>query len=278
MNTAERIAARWLGAKGKYPLYTVQRVRSKSGKPYGPIHWAENEDKTLCGKGVDENWTILSNDGRAKANCKACIKARGKTAKAIGPYEDSVIDGIKVTQVNTDNRRSKAKIKGNKLLILWGMDADNYVKQKYLPKWVRWGKKHLEGKKQRVEQRKDWTRTVINGYSVYDVEGKEEVAAIMGRIERDVKPLAKEFGLRWKKMKESVAEGSLGFNRGGGGVIALNVRQKKNPMKLRKYSAVMRTMIHEMAHIRFMNHRREFHDFDRELLDWARKHNIYRPG
>lgn len=206
------------------------------------------------------------------------IAARWVTAKAIGPYEDSEIDGIKVTQVTTDSRRSKAKIKGNKLLILWGLDANPQVKQRYLPKWVRWGKKHLEGKKNRVEQRKEWTRTVINGYSVYDVEGKEEVAAIIGRIERDVKPLAKAFNLRFKTMKESVAEGSLGFNRGAGGTIALNVRQKKNPMKLRKYSAVMRTMIHEMAHIRFMNHRREFHDFDQELLAWAREHNVYRPG
>jgi len=206
------------------------------------------------------------------------VAARWLGAKAIGPYEDSEIDGIKVTQVTTDSNRSKAKIQGNKLLILWGLDANPYVKQKYLPKWVRWGKKHLEGKQNRIEQRKEWTRTIINGYSVYDVEGKEEVAAIMGRVERDVAPLAKAFNLRFKTMKESVAEGSLGFNRGGGGVIALNVRQKKDPMKLRKYSAIMRTMIHEMAHIRFMNHRREFHDFDQELLAWAREHNVYRPG
>ena len=199
-------------------------------------------------------------------------------AGAIGPYTDSIIDGVKVTQVATDGRRSKASIRGNKLLIQWGMDAPegSPMRTRYLPKWVKWAEKKLGKKKERIQERKEWTRTLIDGYSVYDVDGKEEVAAILAKIKRDVQPLLKAFGLSFQTMKESVAEGSLGFNRGRR-TIALNVRGKANPMKLRKYSAVMLTMIHEIAHLRHMNHSRQFQDFDAELLLWARENGIYRP-
>jgi len=201
-------------------------------------------------------------------------------AGATGPYVDTLIDGMKVTQVNTDNRRSSARLKGNGLLVKWGLDEPEgaYVRKTQLPKWVKWAQRQLGKKKDRIQKRKDekWTRTIIDRFSVYDVEGKEEVAAILSKIQRDVRPLLKAFGLNFQTMKESVAEGSLGFNRGRRS-IALNVRGKANPMKLRKYSAIMRTMIHEIAHLRHMNHSRAFSDFDKELLLWARENGLYRP-
>jgi hypothetical protein len=201
-------------------------------------------------------------------------------AGAIGPYTDSIIDGLKVTQVNTDNRRSSARLKGNGLLIKWGQDAPDggSMRRTYLPKWVKWAQRQVGKKQDRIKKRKDenWTRTIIDRFSVYDVEGKEEVAAILGKLKRDVQPILKAFALRFQTIKESVAEGSLGFNRGRH-TIALNVRGKANPMKLRKYSAIMRTMIHELAHLRHMNHGRQFQDFDAELLLWARENGIYRP-
>ena len=199
-------------------------------------------------------------------------------ATAIGPYEDSIIDGLKVTQVETDNRRSNASIRGNRLLVKWGQDSRMFNKATQLAKWVRWANRKLGQKKERVQQKKEWTRTKVAGYSVYDLEGKEQVAAMMAKIQRDVKPLLREFGLRFQTIKESVAEGSLGFNRGAGRIIALNVRQKRNPMKLRKYSAIMRTMIHELAHIRHMNHGPNFKMFEQELLGVARKTGVYSPG
>lgn len=196
-------------------------------------------------------------------------------AAAIGPYTDTIIDGMKVTQVDTNNRRSGAKLKGNSLLIQWGLDASEATRKLYLPKWVKWAQRQLGKKQERIQERKEWTRTLIDGFSVYDVEGKEEVAAILGKVKRDVQPILKAFGLSFQVMKESVAEGSLGFNRDRR-TIALNVRQKANPMKLRKYSAIMRTMIHEIAHLRHMNHTRQFMDFDNELLLWARERGIYK--
>jgi len=202
-----------------------------------------------------------------------------KVSAVLGPYEDSVIDGLPVTQVQTDNRRSGASIRGNKLLIKWGKDAPEggYARGKYLPKWVKWAKRNLGKKKERVQQKKEWSRTRVGGYSVYDLEGKEDVAKVLGKIERDIRPLLKEFGLSYQTLKESVAEGSLGFNRGRK-ILALNVRQTRNPMKLRKFSAVMATMIHEAAHLRHMNHGPQFKMFEVELREWARNHGIYAPA
>jgi len=109
-------------------------------------------------------------------------------ATAIGPYEDSIIDGLKVTQVETDNRRSNASIRGNRLLVKWGQDSRMFNKATQLAKWVRWANRKLGQKKERVQQKKEWTRTKVDGYSVYDLEGKEQVAAMMAKIQRDVNP------------------------------------------------------------------------------------------
>jgi len=211
---------------------------------------------------------------------KAILKlAKELVSAAVGPYVDSIVDGIKVTQVDVDGFRSSASIRGNKLLIKWGQDAPtgSYVRERYLPKWVKWAKRKLESKAVRIEQRQEWMRTVLNGYSVYDVEGKEQAARILAEIDRDVKPIVEHFRIPYNALKESIAEQSLGFNRGAGGIISLNVRQKADPMAFRKYSAVMATMIHELAHVRHMNHGPMFRQFEMELMAWAREKGIYRP-
>jgi len=55
--------------------YTVQACH-KSGAKYGPIHGSSDCNMTLCGKGIDENWWILTTNGcGATITCKKCVGA-----------------------------------------------------------------------------------------------------------------------------------------------------------------------------------------------------------
>ena len=119
---------------------------------------------------------------------------------------------------------------------------------------------------------------MIGNHSIYDVQGKDEVGEILARVDEGVRPILKKFNLDYSTTKESIAEHCLGFNRGRGRIIALNVRQKSDNMKFRKYSAIMRTMIHELTHIRHSDHRRPFRLFNAALITFAKEKGIYRPG
>lgn len=209
-------------------------------------------------------------------------------------FVESDVNGIKVVQVNIDNENTKATIKGNKLLILWGpmywedksgkkltvKPGNKSFKFDSYKRFVEWGKKKLEKKQQRIETKKEWKRTKVNGYYVYDVEGKEEVAEILKKIDKDVKPILRHFKIEYTHLFETLGEGYSGFNKGGYGMdcIGLNVRQHVNNMKLKKYSSIMLTMIHELAHCRFRNHKKEFYDFMNEIVEFARKKGIYNPS
>lgn len=209
-------------------------------------------------------------------------------------FVESEVNGIKVVQVNVDSGTTKATIRGNKLLILWdpmywedkkgkkltAKPGSRSSKHATYESFIKWGKRQLVKKQQRLETRKEWKRTKVNGYYVYDAEGKEEVAAILKNIDKDVKPILRHFKIGYTHIFETLGEGYAGFNKGGYGedCIGLNVRQHANNMKLKKYSAIMLIMLHELAHCRYRNHQKEFYDFMNELVEFARKKGIYNPS
>jgi hypothetical protein len=45
-----------------------------------------------------------------------------------------------------------------------------------------------------------------------------------------------------------------------------------------KYSSLVNTLCHELAHLRHFNHGARFQAFYARLLAWARRERIYRPG
>ena len=61
------------------------------------------------------------------------------------------------------------------------------------------------------------------------------------------------------------------------GRIALRLRHVKTGLPL-KYSGLVNTLCHELAHLRHFNHGPRFRRFYLEILDFARAEGIYRPG
>jgi hypothetical protein len=45
-----------------------------------------------------------------------------------------------------------------------------------------------------------------------------------------------------------------------------------------RYSSLVNTLCHELAHLRHFHHGPEFQDFYQRLLRWARRQGIYRPA
>jgi hypothetical protein len=56
-------------------LYTVYKCKlSKSDLQVGPLHWADDEQETLCGRKIDHYWYITDNTFTGVATCKKCIE------------------------------------------------------------------------------------------------------------------------------------------------------------------------------------------------------------
>jgi hypothetical protein len=56
----------------KTELYTVSRVR-KNDVLYGKVHYSSDSYSTHCGKTIDGNWFVLTNDFTGTANCAVCL-------------------------------------------------------------------------------------------------------------------------------------------------------------------------------------------------------------
>ncbi len=100
----------------------------------------------------------------------------------------------------------------------------------------------------------------------------------MARLQRDAERIAARFGLRYR---EIVPERPNVRRRYGictaDGRIAVRLNHARTGGSL-KYSSLVNTLCHELAHLRHFNHGPRFKAFYFEILDHARREGIYRPG
>ena len=61
------------------------------------------------------------------------------------------------------------------------------------------------------------------------------------------------------------------------GRIKIRLHRLRDP-DLLKYSVMVDTLCHELAHLRYFDHGRRFWGLYRRILAYARRHGIYRPG
>lgn len=102
--------------------------------------------------------------------------------------------------------------------------------------------------------------------------------ALMEQLNRDAERLARAFELRYRSIE---AERPSVKRRYGvcyaDGRIRIRLRHAVTGLPL-KYSSLVNTLCHELAHLRHFDHGERFKAFYLDLLEHARAQGIYRPG
>jgi predicted metal-dependent hydrolase len=103
-------------------------------------------------------------------------------------------------------------------------------------------------------------------------------AQLVASLIRDAERIAARFGLRYRVIE---AERPSVRRRYGvcysDGTIRIRLRHASTGRPL-KYSSLVNTLCHELAHLKHFNHGLRFRRFYRTLLEYARAEGIYRPA
>jgi predicted metal-dependent hydrolase len=102
--------------------------------------------------------------------------------------------------------------------------------------------------------------------------------ALLARLQEDAALIARRFGLRYRAIE---AERPRVRRRYGicyaDGTIRIRLRHAVSGGPL-KYSSLVNTLCHELAHLRHFDHGLRFQRFYAQILGYARDRGIYRPG
>ena len=100
---------------------------------------------------------------------------------------------------------------------------------------------------------------------------RRTVRELVDRLTRDADRICARFGLRYRSLE---AERANVKNRYGvcysDGTIKVRLRHLRTGKSL-KYSSLVDTLCHELAHLRHFNHGPRFRVFYGQLLAWARR-------
>lgn len=100
---------------------------------------------------------------------------------------------------------------------------------------------------------------------------------LLERLSADARQIAARFGLRYRSLEAERAnvKSRYGICYEDGTIkIRLNHSVTGEPLK---YSSLVNTLCHELAHLRHFDHGPRFKAFYFELLQWSRQQGIYRP-
>lgn len=115
---------------------------------------------------------------------------------------------------------------------------------------------------------------LVGGGEGLDHRTKKE---LLGRLEVDALRICARFRLRYRALE---AERANVRRRYGvcysDGTIRIRLRHATSGKPL-KYSSLVNTLCHELAHLKHFNHSPRFQTFYAEILGWARRESIYQP-
>lgn len=99
----------------------------------------------------------------------------------------------------------------------------------------------------------------------------------MARLNRDAVAIALCFGLRYRVIEPERPRVKRRYGvcyRDGTIRIRLTHARTGEPLR---YSSLVATLCHELAHLRHFDHGPRFRTFNQTILAWARSRGIYRP-
>ena len=107
---------------------------------------------------------------------------------------------------------------------------------------------------------------------------RKAARALLERLREDADRICARFGLRYAALE---AERANVKRRYGicysDGTIKIRLRHAASGQPL-KYSSLISTLCHELAHLKHFNHGPSFRAFYQEILEWARSEGIYVPA
>ncbi len=97
-------------------------------------------------------------------------------------------------------------------------------------------------------------------------------------LRRDADRICLWFGLRYRSIEPERANVKRRYGICyDDGSIKIRLRHVSTGEPL-KYSSLVNTLCHELAHLKHFNHGPQFQAFYARLLAWSRQEGIYRPG
>jgi len=101
---------------------------------------------------------------------------------------------------------------------------------------------------------------------------------LIQKLRRDADRIAARFGLRYRSIDPERANVKRRYGVCyDDGSIRIRLRHATTGRPL-KYSSLVNTLCHELAHLRHFNHGPRFEALYLRMLEWARREGIYRPG
>jgi hypothetical protein len=104
-----------------------------------------------------------------------------------------------------------------------------------------------------------------------------EEEQLLGRLRADAESISAPFGLVCRSIHKTRRDAQLLGSCDTDGAIRLRLRSRLNGEFL-KYSSLVATLCHELAHLRHFSHGPAFRRFYLELLDVARRQGRYCPA
>jgi hypothetical protein len=105
-----------------------------------------------------------------------------------------------------------------------------------------------------------------------------EREALLERLRSHAQEIAAAFGLTYLEILPARADARSFYGLcDSEGRIRIRLNHVKTGRPLR-FSSLVNTLCHELAHLKYFNHGPAFQDYYRRILEWARARGIYRPG